>query len=135
MSTRADQIFENFAKFHRANPEVWQKFKEFTQTLISAGRSNYSADAVCHRIRWHYATQSKGEDFKINNNYTALYARMFMVQFPEHAGFFRLRHRQSEFRPERPDAIEGATSADVGIDDEITRKLKALLNAEVQRPR
>lgn len=125
--TRADQIFERFEKFHRENPEVWEKFKAFTRQLMAAQHQHYSSDAVLHRIRWESAIQTSGSNFKINDHYSALYARLWQVAFPEHEHFFKLRHRKSELQPERPDALDEATGAEVGIDLILSEKLKALL--------
>ena len=127
MSTRSDQILERFVKFHKENPEVWKLFVQFTQTLLFTARKTYSADAVCHRIRWHYATNDKNGDFKINDHYTALYARLWAVKFPERKDFFRLRHRKSEHQPERSELFEGETNAPAEINPELEEKLKALL--------
>ncbi len=94
--TRADQILEAFIGFHTRNPSVWELFKKFTWQAIGAGRDRYSADAICHRIRWHTDIETHGEEIKINNNYTAYYARLFHAAHPEHAGFFQNRLRISE---------------------------------------
>lgn len=81
--------------FHKANPRVYDLFKRFTFQVIRAGHQHYSADAVCHRIRWHTSVETQGDDFKINNNYAAYYARLFMVEHPQHDGFFRTRVTKS----------------------------------------
>lgn len=85
-----------FDKFHAENPDVWRHFEKFTLELIEAGHLHYSADAVCHRIRWHLDVETKSEDgLKLNNNYTAHYARLFAARYPQHATFFRCRRRKS----------------------------------------
>lgn len=100
--SRAEQIFRDFCQFHRDNPKVYELFERFTFAVIKAGHKTYSADAICHRIRWWRdvetrAAESDGSDkFKINNNYVAYYARLFMYRNPSHAGFFRVRVRRSE---------------------------------------
>jgi len=65
---------------------------------IKLGFKHYSADAIFHRIRWEMTKPEykEGEEFKINNNYTSVYARGFMNKYPEHAGFFRLREQSSK---------------------------------------
>lgn len=81
-----------FVKFHQANPGVWSLFRQYTFEIIRAGRRHYSADAILHRIRWHVDLETRGSDrFKINNNHSAYYGRMFMKFYPEHKGFFRVR--------------------------------------------
>ena len=93
---RSDQIFEDFKKFHATNPRVWWLFKRFTLEAIGSGMKHYSSDAVCHRIRWHTAVETSGESVKINDHYTAYYARLFEAKFENMAGFFSKRHRKSK---------------------------------------
>jgi len=101
--TRLEELGLEFARYHAANPQVWRLFVRFTTDLIRRGFEHYSADAVLHRIRWHTDVETRSpEEFKINNNYTAEYARMFHQLYPEHAGFFRTRRRRSaQQRPRR----------------------------------
>jgi len=96
--TRMHELDEAFRDFHRDNPEVWRLFVRFTFDVIRRGYAHYSADAILHRIRWHATVDTDGDEFKLNNNWTALYARMFHDAYPEHAGFFRTRERISKRR-------------------------------------
>jgi len=54
-------------------------------------RSHYSADAVIHRIRWYTTVETAGSEFKINDHYSSLYARLFHMAYPQHGKFFRNR--------------------------------------------
>lgn len=94
--SRAEEIDRRAREFVEANPEVWRLYCKYALELISRGWSHYSSDAVVHRIRWHHAIETTDRDFKINDHYTAPFARMFHRAYPEHAGFFRLRERPSE---------------------------------------
>ena len=94
--TRADQILDSFEVFHFHNPNVWALFKQFALQAIASGRERYSSDCVCHRIRWHTAIETRGEEVKINDHYTAYYARLFHLAYPEHSGFFKNRKLISE---------------------------------------
>ena len=79
-----------FWEFHQNNPNLYELFKQFTFQVIQLGRDHYSADAILHRIRWETDMASKDDKgFKINNNYQAYYARLFMRDHPAHRGFFR----------------------------------------------
>lgn len=81
-----------FAEIDAANPDVWRMFVAFTHELMRRGFQHYSADAVLHRIRWQTDTPlDDGSSFKINNNWSAFYARKFHAAYPKHDGFFRLR--------------------------------------------
>jgi len=78
-------------EYHKNNPQVYALFCSFTWQLIERGHKNYSAKAVFERIRWHTDVETKGEPFKLSNNHTAYYARLFMHDFPEYQGFFRTK--------------------------------------------
>ena len=60
--------------FHNANPHVYELFEKFTFDVIRRGYSNYSANAIFERIRWHTEIETDGE-FKLSNNHRAYYAR------------------------------------------------------------
>ena len=79
-----------FEKYHRENPEIWEAFKELTFQLIKAGRKHYSADGILHAIRFNTALRG-GLDYKINNNFSSYYSRLFTGNFPEHKDFFEQR--------------------------------------------
>tara|TARA_R100001443_G_scaffold45668_2_gene58612 strand:+ start:2235 stop:2624 length:390 start_codon:yes stop_codon:yes gene_type:complete len=96
METRQDELQAEFDRYHQDNPQVYEAFKRLTFQLISAGRENFSASAVVERIRWGVSIGEYGpDDFKINNNYRAFYARLFHVEHPNHDGFFRTRKQKS----------------------------------------
>ena len=82
--------------FHKENPSVYELFKKFTFEAINAGHEHYGARGVIERIRWHTSVETKGDPFKINNNWTSFYARLFMVHHPEYDGFFRIRMLDEE---------------------------------------
>jgi len=87
-----DQIQKNFEKFHRQNPYVYVLFDRFTRRMINVGLKNGSAALVTERIRWETAVETVTEQpVKLNNNYKARYARMWMNDHPEYPNYFRTR--------------------------------------------
>lgn len=84
-----------FEVFHRENPHVYELFKKFTYQAIDAGLKHYAAAAIFHRIRWYSEIETKGDPFKIGQNFCPYYGRLFMRDHPEHAGFFRTRKLRS----------------------------------------
>jgi hypothetical protein len=82
-----------FEQYDFLNPHVWELFKQFTFEIIQTGHTQFSADSILHRIRWETSIVTKGSHHKINNNFSADYARKFMIQFPEHKQFFEIRKR------------------------------------------
>lgn len=84
-------IEAKWRQFHKDNPDVYRLFKSFAMTAIHAGHKHFSADAVMHRVRWETSVVTSDDTFKVNNNWVAYYARLFMADHPEHDGFFRTR--------------------------------------------
>lgn len=88
-------IQKRFEKFHSRNPLVYHFFKRFTFAVIAKGYQRFSADAIMHRVRWKTQIETFNEKFKVNNDYVALYARMFMCDFPQFDDFFEIRQRKT----------------------------------------
>jgi hypothetical protein len=84
-------LVRNFFKYHYENPDVYCLFKQYAQQMKNSGRRRYSAKAIFERVRWHYDILTTGDDFKINNNYTAMYARLMIVEDNSWMNFFQLR--------------------------------------------
>jgi hypothetical protein len=81
---------KEFILYHYANPEIYREFEKMTLQTIRKGFSHYGSKAIFELIRWHTPIGDDGE-YKVNNNYTAHYARMFERKYPRYAGFFRKR--------------------------------------------
>jgi len=82
---------KTFDQYNNENPEIWKLFRDTTLDAIRKGFRNYSSKSIFEIIRWHRSGEIKEDSFKINNNYTADYARLFTKTFPEYEGFFRTR--------------------------------------------
>jgi hypothetical protein len=81
-----------FEAFHTSNPRVYELFKKFTFEVINKGHTRFSADAILHRIRWETQIDTyNGETFKITNDYSAFYSRLFMSDYPNYSGLFQLK--------------------------------------------
>lgn len=101
---RNKKIIDDFEKFHRDNPIIYELFKKFTFMLIERGFQHHSSDAVLHRIRWHTNVETYDRTgYKINDNYTAFYARLFEEDFPQHEGFFRKRTSVADMIEQEPE--------------------------------
>ena len=85
------EMVERFEAFDQENPHVYQLFDRFTLHAIDAGRTRFSAWAVVNRIRWFTSIETTDADYKINNDFIALYARKFMRQRPQYDGFFSIK--------------------------------------------
>ena len=81
---------KDFEAFHADNPDIYEMFKRFSLEACKKNK-NYSARGIFHRIRWETSVSSDDLVFKLNDIWTAYYARKFMEDYPELSGFFRLR--------------------------------------------
>lgn len=95
-ATASDLAQQKFTEFDNRNPEIWQMFCEFSFQLINLGFQRYSADAILHRVRWETAVRGVRDQYKINNNYSAFYARKFRETHPRYAAFFEMRRSKAD---------------------------------------
>jgi|DEB19_MinimDraft_3_1074340.scaffolds.fasta_scaffold04892_3 hypothetical protein len=91
-----DDTKQRWWAWHKANPHVYQLFERFTWEAIKLGHKHLSAWLIVNRIRWETSIVTKGDDFKISNDFIAYYARLFMHYHPEHKGFFRIKRLKYE---------------------------------------
>lgn len=82
--------------WHKANPHIYELFERFTKEAMSHGHKKLSAWLIVNRIRWETSVVTKGDYFKISNDFIAYYARLFMHYNPEHKGFFRTKTLKDE---------------------------------------
>ncbi len=88
---------DKFVEFHVKNPDVYALFKKFAFEALKAGRKRLSTKLIIERIRWEsYIKTQQTDEFKINNNHTAYYARLFMEDYPQYKDFFATRVTSSE---------------------------------------
>jgi hypothetical protein len=81
----------NFETYDKEHPRVWELFLHFAIKTKAKGYKNYSAKAIFELARWHEGIPLGDDGFKLNNIYTADYARKLMNLKPEFVGFFRTR--------------------------------------------
>ena len=88
----AKTIADKFAAFHDAYPNVYVLFERFSLQLLMSGHKKIGAKMIMERVRWECATGSNDETgYKINNNYIAHYARLFIKRNPEYKECFETR--------------------------------------------
>ena len=93
---KAVSLKEIWWDFHRQNPDVYDLFCKFTFEAINAGFKNFGAQSVIERLRWETAIVKGNDGFKINNNHAPYYARLFMMDYPQYNGFFRIKKLKGE---------------------------------------
>jgi hypothetical protein len=90
-------IEERFQQFHQNNPVVYELLCKFAREAKDRGVKKWGIKAIFEVVRWHVKVKLQHEgDFKLNNDFTALYARLIMANEPDLADFFDTRERKSE---------------------------------------
>lgn len=84
-------MYKKFIEYDSVNPEIYKMFKKFTFDVIKSGYQNCGSQMIIERIRWESIVVAKNDKFKINNDYAAFYSRKFMLEYPKHNNFFRIR--------------------------------------------
>lgn len=89
-------IDEQFQRFHELNPHVCDAIIAVSHHARTKWHlRKWSVDAAFHALRWEYAFKTGGDDFKLNNNYTAPYSRLVLERDPSLRGFFEQRKRRA----------------------------------------
>lgn len=80
-----------FRKYHADNKWIWAEFRRFAEQMLTSGRTEYGAKSIMERIRWEFELNNPGKEFKINNDFTALYARTLAYNDRRFRDFFEFR--------------------------------------------
>jgi len=83
-----------FLKYHSANPEVYAEIVGAARKLKATGRDVYGINSLIEVVRWHRNLSTRGDEFKINNNFAPFYSRLIMAREPDLAGFFNTRSQR-----------------------------------------
>lgn len=94
----ADSIADRFAVFHAEHPEVYVELVRLAREAKAAG-VRVGMKALWERLRWSFTVDRPSGKFKLNNVYTARYARLIMENEPDLRGLFETRRLRSERTP------------------------------------
>lgn len=102
-----DAIGIQWWEFHLAHPEVYGMLLRFCDEWTEAQPGKRCGmKMLWERLRWEHAVGNLGDaDFKLNNNYTSLYARYIMEWSERYADLFETRERRSEKADDKPDPV------------------------------
>jgi hypothetical protein len=89
----------HFLQYFADNQDIWRAFRAYAAEMQNAGRAVGSAWLIVNRIRWDYYLEAVDDnaDFKISNEYIALFARLYM-EIKNCPHFFRTKLRKVERR-------------------------------------
>lgn len=88
-----DSFAPDFLDWFASNRHIWAKFVEQADAIWRAGRPHYSARTVLHWIRHETALRERGaaDGWKINNDWSADFSRLYLLMRPDRPKFFELR--------------------------------------------
>lgn len=83
-------IAERFAEFHAMNPHVADTLETLAARWL-ANHDHVGMKALYEVARWESGIRTVGDVWRLNNDWTAHYARLLIERRPEWADAFRLR--------------------------------------------
>lgn len=90
-------IEEQFRRFHEANPHVARILAQMALDLKRRGRQHFGMKALFETLRFYSALQTEGgEEWKLDNSFTAHFSRLLMDEYPELSNFFEIRERRAQ---------------------------------------
>lgn len=82
---------ERFAAFHAANPHVADALEQLAGQWFAAGHNRVGVKSLYERLRWEAGIQTTASDWRLNNSWTAFYARLLIERRPEWADRIQTR--------------------------------------------
>ena len=89
------KIERQFREFHLKNRHVYAALEGLALNAHKAGVKRLGIGALVETLRYSAALQTRGSEYKINNNFRSLYARMLIRNRPELRDLLELRVRRS----------------------------------------
>lgn len=91
-----DSIYkQKFDKFHKENPHVLEALIKMTDRAVAKGHKHFGMKLLFEVLRWETMISTKGDPYKINNNYAPYYVRLIEEKRPDLTGVFRKRELRS----------------------------------------
>jgi hydrogenase maturation factor len=96
-----NKIEQAFMEFDTENPEVYKQLVRLARQWKAAGKAKLGIKTLFEKLRWewHVAGLTESDGYKLNNNFTALYARKIMKNEADLDGLFEIRSLASERAP------------------------------------
>ncbi len=85
-----DKLKTQFIEYDRDNPDIYRAFSSMARGFIQ-NREKRGAKAIIELVRVSIPMRPDGLRYKVNNNFTAYYARKFENEYPQHKGYFERR--------------------------------------------
>lgn len=89
-------VEELYAAFNQRHPNIKVQLRKLAAMAVNHGIKHAGMKHLIEVLRWNAAIAGDKTPYKINNNFTALYARDLMAENPLYAGLFKTRKRNHE---------------------------------------
>lgn len=87
-----DQFPEEFENWLGDNTHIWEAFVAEAQKVRARGFQKYSTKTIIHFLRHHSAVaEASSAGWKINNNHSPYFARLFDLRYPSMSGMWEYR--------------------------------------------
>lgn len=88
--------WERYArKFDENNPHVFVELERICHEVRDAGVTRCGFEMIIGQLRWRSMIRTKGDPYKINQNFAAYYGRKMIRLHPEWDGMFNFRELRS----------------------------------------
>lgn len=81
-----------FLIWHRKHPDIWKLVEKAFINKARQGQQRIGVKEIFEQLRQEYVEQTnKTDGWKLNNNWTSVYARLLAYKYPELASRIELR--------------------------------------------
>lgn len=82
---------QRFEAFDAANPHVFVALEALAQDWFDAGHSSLGISMLFETLRWQAGIQTRGDAYRLNNDFRSRYARRLIEAHPSWDGAIRTR--------------------------------------------
>lgn len=82
------QLRDRWWKWHLQNPQVYERIEHEALLYAETGKKRYGVWPIVGHLRHMENLRTTGDDYKISNDFQALFARLFIHLHPEHSQLF-----------------------------------------------
>jgi hypothetical protein len=101
---KTEYNWNTFWEFHQTNGGVYEAFVRLAREAVGRGRTKIGIQMLFEVVRWEHFLRTEGDDFKLNNNWAAFYARLIMDQEEDLRDIFNLRRCKADDWQDEEDA-------------------------------
>lgn len=88
-------IQDRFEAFHELNPWILTKLEAMTADCVERGLPRVGIGMLFEVLRYEYGRATRGDTWRLNNNFRSRYARLLLERHPEWSSVFELRGLRS----------------------------------------